>query len=345
MKILFLQNVLFDYRVEFYNLMTKRGFDVTVVHSGEFNNQKTLFKQLIVPKKSIGFIIFQYKLPNFDQFDAVISMFDLHWLSNIYPVILNRKYKFYFWGHGFGKNQLGNQLRKWLIEKSDGLILYNATNMQKIVESGVTREKLYVANNTLAVSNAGRHEGKRSQFIFVGRLQQRKRVDLFIKAFALAVKATKKEPNNSIAIIGDGEERSLLENLSRSLGIEKHCHFLGKINDDDKLKEQFDKSIAYVSPGPMGLGVNHSFAYGVPTLSNKAYKHGPETWVLNSSNSLWINATDEQEQIKLFAQEMIFLLENPLQAEQMGKQAYCDYVEKCSIDVMLNGFCEALGQD
>jgi len=314
-----------------------------VVHSGEFNPQECLFKQIIVPKTKVGPFLIQRNRPDFSQFDVVVSMFDLHWLSNIWPVFFKKNVKFLFWGHGFGKNKLGNKIRKWLIHKSDGLILYNEQRKKELAQAGISVDKLYVANNTIAVTNAGRAETVKNQFLFVGRLQQRKRVDILIRAFALA-KNQLADNSVFLSIVGDGEERQSLEQLSRELAVEPYCTFHGALNDDEMLKRQFEKSFAYVSPGAMGLGINHAFAYGIPTLSNKSVKHGPESWVLNEKNSLWIDAQADDDQVSLLAKQMISLATNGALAESLSKQAYKDYEQFCSMEVMANGFCHVFEQ-
>lgn len=338
MKILFLQNVLFDYRVDFYNTLATKDHEITVAHCGSFNQSKCNFNQLILPKVSFLSIHLQYKMPALDQYDVVVSMFDLHWFRNILAVLLPRKNRFLFWGHGMGKNTTGNKLRKWLIKKSDGFILYNQQRRNALINDNIDANKLFFANNTINVPNFGRNNNNRHNLIFVGRLQARKRVDILIKAYALALKQLPESNDSRVIIIGDGEEETALKVLAQNLNITSQCEFLGAISDNERLKEQFDQALAYVSPGAMGLGVNHAFAYGVPTLSNKQCKHGPEIWVLNDENSLWIDTNNDEEQITQFAQHIKTLLSNNALAEKLGIQAFIDYQNHCSMEKMVEGF-------
>jgi len=337
MKIIFLQNVLFDYRLGFFNQLVSLGYDITVVHSGSKNNNECLFTQIVVPKFQLGIFYYQHGIPNLNSFDVIVSMFDLHWLSNILPVLRRRNNRFLFWGHGLGRNKLGNKLRSWLIEKSDGVVLYNQQRKKLLNEHGVAAHLLFSANNTLLVSNAGREKNKRTKFLFVGRLHSRKRINILMRAFA----ATKPDKKFSISIIGDGEEMASLKALSISLGIQEQCSFLGQITKDTILKSHFDNAIAYVSPGPMGLGVNHAFAYGVPTLSNAAFKHGPETWVLNQFNSIWIDAISDEDQVSQLSDKMRLLMCDTSFADALGEQSFSDYQKYCSMDIMIKGFVEA----
>ncbi|WP_448213560.1 glycosyltransferase family 4 protein [Colwellia sp. MEBiC06753] len=341
MKILFLQNVLFDYRVGFYNQLAKQGFEITVVHSGAKNDSHCDFEQIIAPKTLIFGLHIQRLLPPINDFDIVVAMFDLHWLMNIVWLFRRFRGKYLLWGHGLGKNTCGNYLRKWLVNKSEGLILYNEEKLNTVKTFGFNQHKLYSANNTLYISNAGRSPQHRHQFLFVGRLQARKRVDVLIKAFAQAVATEETTSDISLTIIGDGDQKTSLELLAKSLRIEAKVAFLGATTSDQALKQHFDKAIAYVSPGPMGLGVNHAFAYGVPTLSNSIEPHGPETWLLNQNNSFWYDAKEECDQVTNLSHQLTVLMAHPELAEKKGKQAFKDYQAHCSMDVMVAGFIHA----
>jgi len=75
--------------------------------------------------------------------------------------------------------------------------------------------------------------------------------------------------NTTIHIIGEGEENEYLKDLSVKLNISNRVIFYGKITNEITLKGLFRQAYAYISPGPVGLGVLHSFAYGVPVLHKK----------------------------------------------------------------------------
>jgi len=98
-----------------------------------------------------------------------------------------------------------------------------------------------------------------------------------IKAFNLF----KKDPEHidiKLYIVGDGHRIDDYKLRVNELGLNTEIIFTGAIDDDIQLKQLFQKSYAYVSPGDVGLGVLHSFAYGIPviTRNEKNAKHGPE---------------------------------------------------------------------
>lgn len=81
--------------------------------------------------------------------------------------------------------------------------------------------------------------------LFVGRLVKKKGVDSLIKAFSLLPSPIKNEA--ILWIIGDGDQKSLLANLARSLGIQDSVSFLGQI-DNDSLPDYYAAADLFVGP-------------------------------------------------------------------------------------------------
>ncbi|WP_026377298.1 glycosyltransferase family 4 protein [Aestuariibacter salexigens] len=342
MKVLFLQNVLFDYRVPFYNGLVKRGLDVTVVHSGKkLDDTRCLFTQRVVPEKSVAGFHWQLHRPRYADFDVVIAMFDPHWPQNLACMLNHRGYRRVLWGHGFGSNALGNKLRCLIANRADAFVLYTEQGRQQVINGGVEPSITHVANNTVEVAN---HEGKSSagqHFLYVGRLQARKRIDLALTAFADVIS----KHNDSLLrfdIVGDGDIRDELIELTRSLGIAEKVQFHGAITDNQQLKPLFHNSLAYVSPGHLGLGINHAMAFGTPVLSVANRAHAPEVAVLNQNNSIMFKADTDQQIIVGLSKHMLKLATNPDYAMALSSRSYQDYVDHCSMDRMLDGFEAAI---
>lgn len=80
--------------------------------------------------------------------------------------------------------------------------------------------------------------------LFVGRLDKIKGVDYLLKAFKIT---NKKNKSLKLIIIGDGSERENLEELSRSLKVNKFVKFLGNVNNSE-LGKYYSASIGIVIP-------------------------------------------------------------------------------------------------
>jgi glycosyltransferase involved in cell wall biosynthesis len=341
MKVLFLQNVLFDYRVAFYNSLVKRGYQITVLHSGVGSTLERDFEEIIVPVKKIGPFSFQRQRPNLDEFDVVIAMFDLYWPTNALLSLVSRQYRLIFWGHGLGKGKLGNYLRIALANKANAMVLYTEIGRQVMLDKGMRAELTYVANNTVEVSNHQIKAGQGDSFLFVGRLQSRKRIDLLMHAFVKLLAAVPDKILN-LSIVGDGDIKEDLENLTKTLNIEKQTQFYGAVSDNEVLKPIFHRAIAYVSPGHLGLGLNHALAFGVPIISNGSVIHAPEVAVLNEGNSMMITATQDSDCIDQLTQKMVTLATDESLAVKMSQQSYADYNNYCNMERMVDGFVAAI---
>ncbi|MGB2601759.1 MAG: glycosyltransferase family 4 protein, partial [Candidatus Omnitrophota bacterium] len=79
---------------------------------------------------------------------------------------------------------------------------------------------------------------------YVGRLENRKNVDLLVRAAALL---DGQDTGFKLRIIGEGEEEKRLRNLAISLGLEKRTEFLGRREGKDLL-ELYRTSSIFVLP-------------------------------------------------------------------------------------------------
>lgn len=175
----------------------------------------------------------------------------------------------------------------------------------------------------MKINNCELTSDEAKYFLFVGRLQPRKELDkvLFELQFIDA----------KLLIVGDGDLKNDLLNLVRKYQIENKVEFLPGIFKEEDLKKLFKNAIAYISPGAVGLGVVHSFAYGVPVITSTLDKnHGPEFSYLNENNS-YLYENDLLSQMKLAMDD-----ENLRNAKK--KEAYDFYSNSLSFENVINAF-------
>jgi glycosyltransferase involved in cell wall biosynthesis len=102
--------------------------------------------------------------------------------------------------------------------------------------------------------------------LFAGRLIREKRVDLLLKALAIA---KTNAPTISCVIIGDGPERRSLEGLTAKLGLNDNVDFMGFV-DQDGLTAQMKSSKVLVLPSVregFGLVIVEANACMLPVIS------------------------------------------------------------------------------
>ena len=338
-KILILQNQILHYRKPVFNGLA-RYYDVTILHSGTPSvGEDDAYREIITSVSSLGPFFVQkgvVKAVHSSHYDVVVAMFDIRWLANIVSLFLKGSSRFLYWGHRYSKSRLGNILRDFLMKKSDGVILYSGAEIDRIKASGMPESKLYIAHNTIHIVNAsdGSVQAKNS-FLYVGRAQKRKNVNLLIKAFSEILDQIPED--TKINIVGSGEENDYLRRLSDRLGLSDRVLFHGEIVDGEKLKLFFHSAYAYVSPGPVGLGVLHSFAYGVPVITCRKGKHGPEFYNLSNNENalLYENQEGLKEQLTKLCNDKQF-------SAKLGRNAYKFYARERSLEIMIKGFRAAI---
>jgi glycosyltransferase involved in cell wall biosynthesis len=341
--VLIVQNSIPHYRLPLYQYLSE-FYRITIIHSGSpVPDGRLLCAQRIVEPVKIGPFLMQpgvLREVAGSHYDAIVVMLDLHWLSNVVSVLLPRRPgRLLFWGHLHGRRRLADRIRRGLVRLSDGMILYTSFEAERLRETGVPVRKIYVAENTVEVPNhCDGSSCRKDSFIYVGRTQGRKRLDLLLSAFARAIDRLPEEVH--VNIVGDGKINERLLTLSHELGITERVRFHGSIHDAAVLRSLFHRAYAYVSPGHVGLGVLHAMAYGVPTVTFKQsdrYRHAPEFYnITHGVNGVLC------ETLRDFTDSMVRLSSDATYTRDLGFGAYQHYAGNRLMSQMAEGFRDAI---
>lgn len=335
-------NYILHYRVPLFNKLSER-YEVTVLHSGKkMVTDQDLYREIIVPVYKIGPIHLQpgliKELIN-PKYSVVIVLFDVAWLTTLISVISrNKKRKFILWGAWITNNRFANYVRLNLTKIADANIFYTHQAKMDFIKMNINEEKLFVANNTFDVGiQLHSYTNKlKNRILFVGSLDERKQNDILINAFKNIIS---KIPKNIIlTIVGDGLQFNSLVNLVASLNLKNRVEFLGRINNNDLLKEQYKNAIVSVSFGQAGLTVLQSLGYGVPFLTKKnAISGGEITNIKNNYNGILC-----EDNIKSLEDNLIKLCSDIPLARKLGENAFNYYLRYCTIENMAQGFIDAI---
>ena len=335
---------LFPYRIYAYNELAERGYDLTVVSTSNADISYEIplkFKHIRKGIKNIGGFVWLsgFNKAMCDCYDFVIVTPNLRVLNFIPLYAKKYREKMLAWGHLKGctsANSVAAWIRRPLLRKINALIFYEAGTRDEFINVGFPKEKLFVANNTQYVEPDSVIRGlPKEYFLYVGRIQERKGVDLALRAFA-KVKRDTKDDNLRFMIVGGGDKESLLK-VAQEEGIAKGVVFTGAIHDQKKLGDVFSKAYAYVSPGHVGLGVLHSLACGVPVITCSGRLHSVEITNCKPDNSLVVPYTVEN-----VAEAMHKLYKDKEFQQRLSDAAYKYYQENCTIDKMVDGIDDAL---
>lgn len=340
-KVLIIQNIIPHYRKALYNLLSN-DYNVTVAHSGEATvSLSDMYKEIVLPVYKVGPLNFQVGLLKevIKEYEVIISMCDLHWPLNFYPLIrFSKRKKFILWGSWLTNKPIVDWLKIYFASKADANIFYCLKDKEIFLKANVTEKKLFVANNTFDVGHRSKsylHERK-FRILFVGTLDERKENDILIKAFNNIYDKTGIYIN--LTIIGEGPTKSDLVTLVRHLNITERICFEGKITDSKMLLKFYSESIVSVSYGQAGLSVLQSLGFGVPFITKiNAISGGEKTNIIDGFNGFFCDGSQAD------LERTLLLLCNDLQrARTMGENAFDYYSNNCTIEIMANGFIEAI---
>lgn len=349
-KIVVVQPILSHYRQSLFELLVNDPkVKFTVVAGKEFNGVKVFnstskkIKANLENKKiSLKGRKFYYQKGLFKVMkeekptDVIFGGPDFHFISTIVLslyVILFTKIRVHYWTHGISKtNSIAiKKCLSFFYKKATSILTYESDGKKSISEI-IEKEKIYVVKNCLNESDYGfnkkddnpHDKSENFTILFSGRLTRNKQVDILIKAIQILVKENIPVSCN---IIGGGEEKKELENLTRDLDLTNVINFTGAIYDNE-LELFFHKSDVFVLPGKVGLSIIHALSYGLPVVTTSLPIHSPEVAVLqNNENAFFYNdlsSNDLAKSLKL-AYERIILKNH-------------DFKDACINSVIENGY-------
>jgi glycosyltransferase involved in cell wall biosynthesis len=147
--------------------------------------------------------------------------------------------------------------------------------------------------------------------VFVGRLVPIKRVDVLIEAVAIA---SAREPRLRVAIVGDGELRSSLEQRVSHLGLEKTVHFLGFREDLPHVAAGSDLAVLSSDNEGTPVALIEAAAAGLPAISTAV---GGVADIVTESTGILVAAGD----IHAFADALLRLASDRDARLRMGLTA------------------------
>ena len=130
-----------------------------------------------------------------------------------------------------------------------------------------------------------KQNGSDGSIAYVGRLVPQKSVDMLIRAYAALPDNIRKK--HELKIIGEGSERSKLESLAKSLGVQ--VNFTGKIERHEDVLKELKKSSLFVLPSrreSFGITILEAMCSGVPVISTAT--EGPADHVKNGETGFLI---------------------------------------------------------
>lgn len=295
MRILFLQQNLQKYRVDFFRrLFDCYGDNLRVFYSKNKLDPETA--KIVLPwARKIGDVKFFFNNAFgfqrgtsrivLNKYDVLVLPGNPRNLSNLVLMIRARSQgvTVVWWGHYWSSTsrRWRQLLRSLPMLFADIILFYTDEEVAMFFSDKymLGRNKFATAlNNGInavavqAVREKYVSSGRPNSILFIGRLTKKANVALLIQALARA-----RTKNLTLHVIGDGEEwRSLLELVYR-LKVEEKVVWHGAITEEKKIAGIANQCRLFCYGGAVGLSLIHAMAYGVPPIvHNNRRKHMPE---------------------------------------------------------------------
>ena len=353
-----MQRVLPSYRVPLFDALAKSFHGNVSVFAGEPRRCEALFGSAIPQTAKI------WKGKNHHILDGVLYLCCqsglLEWLEDWQPRVLimeaNPRYlrsssairwmrkkdgKVIGWGLGSPDMQgllsgLRSSIRKRLINKFDALITYSSKGAREYESLGFPGKRIFIAPN--AVASKPHHpmpkrpptfRGNNPIVVFVGRLQERKRVDTLIRSCA----ALPLEVQPLLWIIGDGPHRAALENLADK--IYRNTRFFGA-QHGAQLEKHLQSADLFVMPGTGGLAIQEAMSHGLPVVVGVA--DGTQQDLVRDENG-WLLADDSFQTLK---DTLASALKDIPTLRKKGRASYRIVSREINLEKMVAVFIKAI---
>lgn len=345
------QTVAPHYRQGFFDaLVEELGDSLTILSGGEYfdaNLKSEVINPRVLSNARNFFllrrkIVFQWGV-HLRAIKANVAVLEFNprivntWIVAAIRKVLGRRT--ILWGHAYSRRGNDNFARAAQRAFSDAMIVYTEDQRQVLVEVLKYKGGAYAAPNAVfhekemqPVPSSNRHS-----FLYVGRLVKDKKPAIMISAFASVVS---KLPNDAkLIVVGDGKERAGMEKLAAELGVADRVQMLGQISDYEKLKELYEKSIAALSPGYVGLSITQCLGFGVPLIYSRDEPHSVE---IVCAKEGWNSLSFETDNAEDLGRMMLKVTSERESWISRAEQISADCRERFSIENMARGFVRAI---
>lgn len=234
----------------------------------------------------------------------------------------------------------GLRQKNWMrfLRRFDALVAYSQSGAADYAALGFPLEKIYVAHNAVARRPTGgmptrplRQPHEPLVVLFVGRLQERKRLDNLMRACA----ALPKERRPKLWIVGDGPARESLEGLAHA--VYPRARFFGARHGPE-LDLLWAEADLFALPGTGGLAVQEAMSHALPVIVAKG--DGTQDDLVRKENGWQIPHND----LDALKDTLAFALSDNSRLITMGAESWRIVAEEVNVEKMVDVFIKALKQ-
>ncbi|HHH52048.1 MAG TPA: glycosyltransferase family 4 protein [Bacteroidetes bacterium] len=233
-------------------------------------------------------------------------------------------------------SKIGEIARRFLYKYSDFLVV-QTEKVKKWAISFLDIEKVIVIANPVNIEkesiNAEDRVIKDEYIISVGRLDYNKGIDVLIKSFA---KINSKFPNIKLVIVGEGELKSQLKELTKDIGIEKSVIFYGYSNSPFELIKKAKFFVLSSRTEGFPNVILEAMALGKAVISTDC-PNGPSEIIQNGLNGILVPVDD----VDKLGTAMLSLIEDEKLTLKLAQKAK-EINDKYSIEKIMRKWRELI---
>lgn len=257
--------------------------------------------------------------------DTILSLFDI-------PAIKGTKCKYIAWEHFNFKYNLGVRLRdigrKYACKRADAVVVLTDKDKKYFLDNLTVKNKIVRIYNPFFAKESDYHYDKDSNIIMSsGRLTYQKGFDILID---VANELKNKTLDFKWLILGDGEDRKMLEDKIVKYKLQDNVELVGRVKNVD---EYYKKSKMFVLTSRfegLVLVALEAKAYSLPIISFD-FDCGPSETIKNNVNGFIIECFD----VKKMAEKIYELLNNEKKCIEFSNNAKLD-MDKFEPNLIVN---------
>lgn len=206
------------------------------------------------------------------------------------------------WTHGYyGKETWTEKhlFKRTLLKMADGLLLYGNYARELMLKDGFKPKTTLTIHNSLAYTEQLRlrktmkptniyknhFHNENPILIFIGRLTKVKQLDMIVDALKML---SDRGVYYNLVYVGDGTERSRLEDKVKRLELQRQVWFYGACYDEVRNAELVYNADVCVAPGNIGLTAIHALMFGCPAITHNDFK-----WQMPEFEAIHAEATGD----------------------------------------------------
>ncbi len=221
-------------------------------------------------------------------------------------------------------------------------VIPNSAGLTELARKTALRQEMQTIQNGVDTETFRPDPKKRATdvtvFLSTSRLTPRKGIHHLIEAFAVATKKTAKPIE--LHLVGEGEQKPMLEERVKALGISDQVKFIGRV-EHDQLAGYYQRSHVFVLPSKnegMSNAALEALASGLPLIVSGT--GGMAELVTDGANGLFV----QPENTESFATALARIANNPEEAVLFGTESR-RRAEKRSWNQVAQNFRNILGEN